>query len=268
VLAAIAFASVGAVDDLVKLRTTRKGISARLKLTGQLAAAIPCAILLESSHGGGLWGIGASVLVMMIGANAVNVTDGLDGLAAGCGAITAAAMTMMLLCSAHNEISVVSGALTGTLLAFLKFNRHPARVFMGDTGSQMLGALLAVCTLAGGSLMAFAIYSGIFLVELGSVVLQLASYRIRGRRVFLCAPIHHHYQFAGWSEPRIVRRFWFSAAVFAVAGLAVSEVEARIKRTDGPTGENLAAVSRVEMNSVAAPGAIEIASAIGNPSKP
>jgi phospho-N-acetylmuramoyl-pentapeptide-transferase len=255
-LAATAFAAVGAIDDLVKLRSAHKGISARLKLAGQFAAAIPCAVLLESSLGGGLPGIGASILVMIIGANAVNVTDGLDGLAAGCGAIAAAAMTAVLAVSVNSELSVISGALAGALLAFLRFNRHPARVFMGDTGSQMIGALLAICTLAGGSQMAFAIFSGVFLIELASVVLQLASYRFRGRRVFLCAPIHHHYQFAGWSEPRIVRRFWLSAALFAVAGLTVSKIQARFDQSG-----NLAAVSRVENNRRALPGAQEIAAA-------
>jgi phospho-N-acetylmuramoyl-pentapeptide-transferase len=265
-LAAIAFAAVGAIDDLVKLRSTRKGISVRLKLAGQFVAAIPCAILLESSHGGGWFAIGASIFVLMVGANAVNLTDGLDGLAAGCGAITAAMMTAVLAVSANSELSIVTGSLAGVLLAFLRFNRHPARVFMGDIGSQMIGALLAICTLAGGSSIAFAIYSGVFLIELASVAIQLASYRLRGRRVFLCAPIHHHYQFAGWSEPRIVRRFWLSAALFAVAGLAVTKIQNRFDRIHGPS-QNLAAVLRVENGRPAAELNIRLASTAATPLK-
>lgn len=265
--AAIAFAILGACDDLVKLRTARKGISARVKLASQFAAAIPIALLLESIQGGGLFAVGVATLVLVIGANAVNVTDGLDGLAAGCGAMTAVAMTLVLALTAQSELSIVLAALAGTLLAFLRFNRHPAQVFMGDTGSQMIGALLATCALASGSLLATAIYSGVFLIELASVALQLASYRVRGRRLFLCAPIHHHFQFAGWTETQIVRRFWCAAALFAVAGLAVAGRHSQSSEHRAPGG-NLVATSRVERNRAIAPNALRIASVFGERNQP
>lgn len=222
-LTALGFGAVGAVDDLVKLRTSRRGLSVRAKLIGQFGVALVVGVLTACQTDASIGKVGLNIVILVAAANAVNVTDGLDGLAGGCGFIASIAATVLLVSSGVAELSVVSAALAGALAAFLWFNRHPARVFMGDTGSQPLGALLGYFAVSTDSYWPLACVCGVFVVEATSVVMQLASYFFRGKRLFLCAPLHHHFQFAGWSELCIVRRFWLAAAGCAVAGLGLAQ---------------------------------------------
>ena len=225
-LTAVSFAAIGSIDDLVKLRTSRRGISALAKFSAQVGVAIPIALLMMAIEpNSDPVRLAANVFVLVLAANAVNLTDGLDGLAGGCGLIASCAFAAILLLSNVPQLGVVAAALTGSLAAFLYFNRFPARVFMGDTGSQAVGALLGFLAIMAGGGWIFAIIGGVFLVEVASVVLQLMSYRIRGKRFFLCAPLHHHFQFAGWSEPKIVRMFWAGSLALAVSGLGLAPVQ-------------------------------------------
>ena len=248
-LTAACFATIGLIDDLVKLRTSRRGISARGKLLAQIGVAIPIALLLMGIEpDANVGSLAANVFVLILAANAVNLTDGLDGLAGGCGLITSATFAVILLFSNVPQLGVVAGALSGALAAFLYFNRYPARVFMGDTGSQAIGGLLGYFAIVSGGWWVFAIVGGVFLIEVASVVLQLTSYQLRGKRFFLCAPLHHHFQFAGWSEPKIVRLFWVGSLVFSVSGLGFAPAQFNIgllNKSSSPDG-NLSTRSGVQ----------------------
>ncbi|HET6882457.1 MAG TPA: phospho-N-acetylmuramoyl-pentapeptide-transferase [Pirellulales bacterium] len=233
VAATCSFAALGACDDLIKARGCRRGLSARAKLSGQLAISV--AVVLGALATGVVaapvhWLIYVPLVSLLITgmSNAVNVTDGLDGLASGCGALVAIALTVTaeLLPSSdafelgrNRQVALLAAVLTGSLLGFVRFNRSPARVFMGDTGSLPLGGLLALLAVLLQCEALFLLIGGVFLIELGSVVLQVTWYRSTGHRLFRCAPLHHHFEFLGWPELTIVRRFWAAAACFAVAGL-------------------------------------------------
>jgi len=167
--------------------------------------------------------------------NAVNLTDGLDGLAAGCLTLVAASLALIAFVSNHHvvaaylniayiegggEIAIFLSALVGATLGFLWYNCHPAEVFMGDTGSLSLGGLIGVASILLKKELLLVIIGGIFVVEALSVILQVLSYRFRGKkRLFLCTPIHHHFEFLGWKETKIVVRFWIIGALLAVLGL-------------------------------------------------
>jgi phospho-N-acetylmuramoyl-pentapeptide-transferase len=165
----------------------------------------------------------------------VNLTDGLDGLAGGCLFFAAGGMAAGAYCVSDmhwatsmnlpylpdcTEMLVLAGAMTGAVLGFLWFNCHPARVFMGDTGSLPLGGLLGLVAVATRQELLLVVVGGVFVAEAVSVILQVGYYKWRRRRIFLCAPLHHHFQFLGWAEGRIVVRFWMAAALCAFLGLA------------------------------------------------
>ncbi len=252
-LVAGGLAAVGTIDDLTKLHRSRNGLSARRKMLGQLAVATVAAVLLYQHHSGladgltlqlplagikidlGLWFIPWAVLVMVGTSNAVNLTDGLDGLAGGCLMFAVAAMTAMTYAAGHagwadylgvaripgaGELTVLGGAMLGGLLGFLWFNCHPAQVFMGDTGALPLGGLLGLLALACRQELLLVVVAGVFVAEALSVILQVGSYKWRRRRIFLCAPLHHHFQLKGWPENKIVVRFWIAAALCALLGVA------------------------------------------------
>jgi phospho-N-acetylmuramoyl-pentapeptide-transferase len=164
----------------------------------------------------------------------VNLTDGLDGLAAGC--LVCAAATIALLCfvvgdaawsgylgithvPAAGEMAVIAAALVGGLLGFLWFNCHPASIFMGDAGSLPLGGLLGLLAVVARQELLLVTVGGVFVVETLSVMLQIASFRLFGRRPLRCAPLHHHFQLCGWSEDKIVVRFWIAGAICSIAAL-------------------------------------------------
>jgi phospho-N-acetylmuramoyl-pentapeptide-transferase len=235
-------ALVGAVDDLVKLRTPRAGLGWKGKLLGQfLVAAIPAACfysgwcepadepLMVPSGAGTLFGTWLIVpwcmVVIVATTNAVNITDGLDGLATGCLALAVTAVGVVTyLCAAGpaRELVVVAGAMLGALVGFLPLNRHPAQVFMGNVGSLALGGLLGYLALATGTEFWLPLVGGVFAAEVVSVILQIGSVNLLGKRVLLCAPLHHHFEFLGWAEAKVVRRFWVAAACCAVAGVGLS----------------------------------------------
>ncbi|HYW79520.1 MAG TPA: phospho-N-acetylmuramoyl-pentapeptide-transferase [Thermoguttaceae bacterium] len=252
-LVVVGLTAIGAADDLVKLRGSASGISARAKMAGQLAVATVAAILLYHQQATvpdglllripfsatgfsiGLGFIPLAVLVIVGSSNAVNLTDGLDGLAGGCLIFATAAMTLVAYASGHaelaqylnlpripgsGEMTILAGGMIGGVMGFLWFNCHPAQVFMGDTGALPLGGLLGLLAVVARQELLLLIVGGVFVVEALSVILQVGSYKWRRRRVFLCAPLHHHFQLKGLAENKIVVRFWIASALCALLGVA------------------------------------------------
>ena len=242
VAVAIGLALVGAVDDLVKLRSRGSDLAWKPKLAAQMCvAAVPAicwycewcgpaaghfVLLPGGAHLELGWlAIPWIMLLVVAASNAVNLADGLDGLAAGSmlPATTAIAMAAYLFGDTDaQELVVVAGAMVGGLLGFLPYNRYPARVFMGNVGSLSLGGLLAVLAIGPGIELLLPIAAAIFVVEALSVIVQIGWYKRTGQRVLRCAPLHHHFEFAGWSERKIVGRFWIVSATFAVATIALA----------------------------------------------
>jgi phospho-N-acetylmuramoyl-pentapeptide-transferase len=193
--------------------------------------------LLNSPH---LWPLAflpfmAFVALVITGSsNAVNLTDGLDGLAIGCTVIAAGALTILTYVSSNfrwatyleiqyiprvGELTVFCGALVGASLGFLWYNAHPAEVFMGDVGSLALGGALGTVAVIIKQEVLLVFVGGIFVVEALSVILQVGSFKLRGKRIFRMAPIHHHFELLGWSESKVIVRFWIVALVFALFAL-------------------------------------------------
>ncbi|MEZ5963316.1 MAG: phospho-N-acetylmuramoyl-pentapeptide-transferase [Planctomycetota bacterium] len=258
------FAGVGLLDDWIKLRTTRKGLSARTKQILLTAGALLVGVgllgpaSLQAELGGPhlyvpfsagtavplyvWWGVPFVLVVVLVltgSANAVNLTDGLDGLAAGCVAIAAVAFAGITYFVGHSELAtylrvahvagageltVMLGAMLGASLAFLWFNASPAMVFMGDVGSLALGGALGYAAIVSRTEFVLLVVGGVFVVEALSVVIQVVSFKMRGRRVFRCAPLHHHYQFGGMPESRFVVRAWIVASLLAMSSLALFKV--------------------------------------------
>jgi phospho-N-acetylmuramoyl-pentapeptide-transferase len=257
VLATTGFGLLGVWDDLTKLRT-RKGLSARTKLGIQVLMAL---ILLQPVFWqpeanwaptvavpflkGYLFDLGwfwlpFAMLVVIGASNAVNLTDGLDGLAIGpiimaagafgiiaylTGNFRAADYLKILNVKGAGELTVFCGALIGAAVGFLWFNCHPAEVFMGDAGSLALGGAVGMLAVLTKAELLLPLIGGLYVVEAASVIIQVASYKLTGRRVFRMAPLHHHYELAGWSEPKIVVRFWIVS--FALALLALTTLKLR-----------------------------------------
>jgi len=174
------------------------------------------------------------VLVMVGSSNAVNLTDGLDGLAIGCVIVAAGALTILTYVTSHagfsayldiqhlpqvGELTIFCGALVGAALAFLWYNAHPADIFMGDVGSLAIGGSIGVVAVAIKQEILLFSVGGVFVLEAISVILQVASFRLTGKRIFRMAPLHHHFELAGWSESKIIVRFWIVALVFALFSL-------------------------------------------------
>lgn len=251
-LVTLGLAAVGAADDVSKWRG-RGGLRARAKLAGQLAVGLAAAAALYRYLGGleggldlhvpllgtagtlGFWFVPLAALVIVGASNAVNLADGLDGLAGGCLLFSLGAMTVVAYACGHAEIAayldlpkiagageltVVAAGVIGAAMGFLWFNCHPAQVFMGDTGSLPLGGVLGFLAVATRQELLLAIVGGVFVAEAASVILQVGYYKWRKRRLFRCAPLHHHFQLAGWPEGRIVVRFWIASALCAILGLA------------------------------------------------
>lgn len=178
--------------------------------------------------------LGFVALVITGASNAVNLTDGLDGLAIGCTVIAAGALTVITYVSSNfrfatyleiqyiprvGELTVFCGALMGAALGFLWYNAHPADVFMGDVGSLALGGALGVVAVIIKQEILLFFVGGVFVIEALSVILQVASFRLTGKRIFRMSPLHHHFELAGWSESKIIVRFWIAALVFALFSL-------------------------------------------------
>ena len=247
------FAGIGFYDDYLKVtKQSHLGFSGRLRLGGEfIIALIACYAMTKVGNVGATslavpfvngyvvdmsWGFllfGPFVIVAF--GNAVNLTDGLDGLAIVPVMIAAATLGLIAylvgnLLFAHylginhvprvGELVVVCGALIGAGVGFLWFNAPPAQIFMGDTGSLALGGLLGTLAVTIKHEFVLAIVGGLFVMEALSVIVQVASFKLTGKRVFRMAPIHHHFEQLGWSEPQIVMRFWIVAFVLAMVGLA------------------------------------------------
>nr|WP_157334918.1 phospho-N-acetylmuramoyl-pentapeptide-transferase [Paenibacillus lutrae] len=238
-IASLGYGLVGFLDDYIKIAFKRSlGLNAKQKLIGQLVvSAIVCVLLVTSGHSTELFVPGFDVsfdtgwlyfplmTILMLGAsNAVNFTDGLDGLLAGTSAIAFGAFTIIAMNNTQPEAAIFSAAMVGAVLGFLVFNAHPAKVFMGDTGSLGIGGgLVAVAILTKAELL-LAIIGGVFLIEILSVVIQVISFKTTGKRVFRMSPIHHHFELVGWSEWRVVTTFWATGLVLAAVGLYMNEV--------------------------------------------
>ena len=162
-------------------------------------------------------------MIVIVGTtNAVNLTDGLDGLAAGISALVAAAFVWLSVSARDLELAQFSAALAGVCLGFLVFNYHPAKVFMGDTGALALGAAFAGLALVTRTELLLVIIGGVFVMEAVSVILQVASFKTTGRRLFRMSPLHHHFELGGWSEVRVVHTFWLAALLCVGVGISLT----------------------------------------------
>jgi phospho-N-acetylmuramoyl-pentapeptide-transferase len=253
--------AVGCMDDFAKLRgKSAKGLSARAKFRLQILWAVAVGLLLlwmpetrvrvrelmvpflkapAVADMGWIMAV-AFVTVIVVGAtNAVNLTDGLDGLAIGCSGSVALAYLVMAYAAGHRafaeylfvpyvpgsgELAVFCGCLLGGCLGFLWYNCHPAQVFMGDTGSLALGGAMAMVAILIKQELVLIIVGGVFVIEALSVILQVASFKLRGKRVFAMAPIHHHFELRKWSETQVTIRFWILSILFALLGLATLKI--------------------------------------------
>jgi phospho-N-acetylmuramoyl-pentapeptide-transferase len=237
---ALACAALGFADDWIKIRRKRSlGISGRTKLAVQALIAI--GLWLAATEYAGLPDVlrlhvvDASIdlgylypvlilLVLLGTTNAVNLTDGLDGLAAGCGAIVLLAYTAMAFITTgapYEDLALLGGCLVGGCVGFLWFNSFPAAVFMGDTGSLGLGGAIAGLAVMTQTEVLLLIIGGIFVLEALSVVIQVVAFQRFRRRVFLMAPIHHHFEMLAWSETKIILRFWIVAAICSAIGFTL-----------------------------------------------
>ena len=226
---------IGFIDDFIKVVLKRNlGLKARQKLLGQILMAVALVYISITYMGGdtNLWipvvdqtidcGIFYYILIffVLVGTtNAVNLTDGLDGLAAGTMAVAALAYTLICLIFGQYELAAFCMAVVGGVLGFLKYNAHPAKVFMGDTGSLALGGALAAVAVLTKTELLLIIVGGVFVVEALSVIIQVASFKTTGKRVFLMSPIHHHFELKGWSEKKVVTVFWLCGALLSVIAL-------------------------------------------------
>jgi phospho-N-acetylmuramoyl-pentapeptide-transferase len=236
---ALGCAAIGFVDDYLKIRRRRSlGLSARYKLLLQLGLAVglwyvarhsvglDSSLELRISHASldipdGLYPL-VIFLVIAGSSNAVNLTDGLDGLAAGCCAIVLLAYTAItFITTGQHSLSLLSACLVGGCIGFLWFNAFPASIFMGDTGSLGLGGAIGALAVMTQTEILLIITGGIFVIEALSVALQVATFKLLRRRVLLMAPVHHHFELLAWSETKIMLRFWIIAAVCSGIGFTL-----------------------------------------------
>jgi len=265
----IAFGAIGFTDDYLKIIHKRNlGLTARAKLMLQgLSSFVIAVVLIMFQFKGGysthlivpflkrfrpdlvisslqhnpyLWPLAFApfvifiVLVITFSSNAVNLTDGLDGLAIGCTVIAAGALTVLTYVSGHiifashleltylprvGELGIFCGAMVGSAIGFLWYNAHPAEIFMGDVGSLALGGAIATVAVIVKQELLLPFIGGIFVIEGISVILQVGSYKLRKKRIFKMAPLHHHFELMGWSESKIIVRFWIVSLVFALFAL-------------------------------------------------
>jgi phospho-N-acetylmuramoyl-pentapeptide-transferase len=235
---ALASAGLGFVDDWIKIRKRRSlGVSARTKLLVQAVIAIglwlvvtkyvhnPESLRLRVIDASVSLGVLYPVLIFLVLAgatNGVNLTDGLDGLAAGCAAIVLLAFTAMtFITDGQRDLSLLSACLVGACVGFLWFNSFPAAVFMGDTGALGLGGAIAAMAVLTRTEILLLIIGGIFVMEALSVAIQVFAFQRFRKRVFLMAPIHHHFELMAWSETKIILRFWIVAAVCSAIGFTL-----------------------------------------------
>jgi phospho-N-acetylmuramoyl-pentapeptide-transferase len=266
----LAFAAIGFWDDYQKVRQRQNlGLTARTKILLQILVSFVFGVVLVFLSARGLYSTNLTfpffkrvrpdflisslldniwtyplafipfllfvILVLVGSSNAVNLTDGLDGLAIGCVVISASALTVLTYVAGHAvladyldlehlprvaELTVFCGAMVGASLGFLWYNAHPAEIFMGDVGSLALGGAIATVAVIIKQELLLPFIGGIFVVEALSVILQVGSYKLRRKRIFKMAPLHHHFELLGWRESKIIARFWIAALVFALFALS------------------------------------------------
>ena len=233
----LAVGIIGAVDDLLNIKGVgpTKGMRARYKLVWQIIIAAVGAWWFYSKLGYnsfhvpaygdiiiGLWYIPLFIFIIIAASNAVNITDGLDGLAAGLLAPAYGAFAVIAFMQGNYGMAAFAGSVVGALLSFLWFNIYPARFFMGDTGSMALGATLGVLAMLTNSVLVLPIIGFVFVMEAASVIIQVASKKLRhGKKIFKSAPIHHHFEALGWPETKVTMRFWVIGVVTAVIGMVI-----------------------------------------------
>jgi phospho-N-acetylmuramoyl-pentapeptide-transferase len=251
----VLFGGIGFVDDFLKVRRKRSlGLTARIKFGLQvLVAALAAGFLLSLPEGhpfqptltfpffkqlvldlGPLY-VPFVVLVLTGSSNAVNLTDGLDGLAIGATLIAASTYVVFTYLAGNaiaarylqipyvpgvGEVAIFCGALVGASLGFLWFNAHPADIFMGDVGSLAIGGAIGMVAVLAKQELVLVLVGGLFVLEAASVILQVASFKLTGRRLFRMSPLHHHFELAGWAEPKIIVRFWILSILFALVSLS------------------------------------------------
>ncbi len=234
--AVVAYGAVGLVDDWLSLRRGRNlGLRAREKLALQVPVALGVGWYAASSAAGGTaialpwggsWELGWAYVpfaaVFVVGfANGVNLTDGLDGLAAGTAALSLGVYTLVALRTGHPDLAVLAASLLGGCLGFLWYNAYPAQLILGDVGSQSLGAALAALAVLTKTEALLVVVGAVFVLEALSVMVQVAYFKLTGgRRVLRSSPLHHHFELVGWQESKIVTRLWLVAALAAAAGWA------------------------------------------------
>ena len=248
----VAFAAIGLIDDFLKVRReSSRGLGMWSKLIPQIAVASAATVvlLLQPDFSStvavpflknvrpelGLWYVPFAVVVVVGASNAVNLTDGLDGLAIGPVMTAAATYALIVYLAGHvkfaeylqiphvsrvGELTVFCAAVVAAGLGFLWFNTYPAQMFMGDVGSLGLGAALGILAVISKNEILLVVVGGVFVVEAVSVIVQVASFKLRGKRVFRMAPIHHHYELKGWPEPQIIVRFWIVSIICALFALS------------------------------------------------
>ena len=233
--------AIGLLDDLAKVRRRRSlGINGKTKMILQLILVLVVGwvairfagvdtnvhipLLNKELAFGGVYFL-VVFFVISGTANTVNITDGLDGLAAGTVATCLLVYTMITFLLHEPDLAILAASLTGACVGFLWYNSFPADVFMGDTGSLALGAALAGLAVVTGTELLLAVIGGIFVVEGLSVMIQVVAFRVFKRRVFLMAPIHHHFELKSWSETKIIVRFWIVTAIFAASGFTIFYVD-------------------------------------------
>jgi len=254
VLATLGFGAVGLWDDYLKIvRRSHHGLIPRYKMGLQIVIGIGVGLAVMALAANNLYNtrlifpffknlipdlgwfyVGFAVLVLVGATNAVNLTDGLDGLAISTFAVSAAAFTALAYVTGHavlaqylllvrfapaGELTVFCGALVGASLGFLWYNSYPADIFMGDVGSLALGGALGTVAILIKQELLLPIVGGVFVIEALSVIIQVASFKLTGQRVFKMAPIHHHFELIGWSEPKVIARFLIVAVIFALFSL-------------------------------------------------
>lgn len=229
------FGLIGFIDDYIKVVLKRSlGLRAYQKLIGQFALAIILAIYQSKTSilgtkvivpflndypiDLGIFYIPFVVLVTVGTVNSVNLTDGLDGLASGVTLIVGAFFAMIGIHYGNTSIAVVSAALVGACLGFLKYNAHPAQVFMGDTGSMALGGAVAAAAVLMNISLIIPIVGGIYFAESLSVIIQVISFKLTGKRVFKMSPLHHHFELEGWHETKVVVTFWITSIILSLIG--------------------------------------------------
>ncbi len=254
----IGFGLLGFLDDYLKIsRKSSEGLRSSLKLWGQLAVSICIMVILylfQNEHTTllyipflknpvldlGMLYIPFGVFFLVGFSNAVNLTDGLDGLATGLMIIALIAFTAISYLSGHTifasylqipflpgsgELTVVTFALLGACVGFLWFNCHPSEIMMGDTGSLSMGGFVATLALILKKELILVIVGGVFVIETLSVMIQVCSFKRTGKRVFKMAPLHHHFELSGWAESKVVARFWILGGLFAILGLSTLKIQ-------------------------------------------